>query len=361
MENQSSLLSYLQVGLPGLPMNQPQRPPRNTTNTAYSTDDIQRLDHWKEFNVEFIHQQYRDILENASLPEDRFPDSPPREIATEIGFRAQLAEDLFPRMRRALRCGFSYMADTNQGQGLTKPISFDGGSAARTIATDTPDIAYYDRSIPMGTGPNWAPGAIKSSWKWNSAMATSADAATRSEYRQGLSQVNWYSKQHDSRYGFLLTDRELVVLRRLDDNGNLELAPPIPFRIAGTAEQPQLTVTLALWYIGMLAAEHQPPHAALIDPCGSLTSPREYSNSSAQTPLPLKMSGGFDNIEPTEISFLKKLHVQRFSEIFLVNIRSETCVMKVVSLLEPRTNTVLFLINEASWKGTSGVLRATRP
>ena len=144
-------------------------------------------------------------------------------------------------------------------------------------------------------------------------------------------------------------------------NGNLELAPPIPFRIAGTAEQPQLTVTLALWYIGMLAAEHQPPHTALIDPCGSLTSPREYSNSSVQTPLPLKVSESFDNIEPTEISFLKKLHAQRFSEIFLVNIRSETCVMKVVSLLEPRTNTVLFLINEASWKGTSEVLRATRP
>lgn len=79
----------------------------------------------------------------------------------------------------------------------------------------------------------------------------------RTEYRQALSQVNWYMKQHHSRYGFLLTDQELVVLRRLDSHGNLELAPPIPFTAGGTVAQPRMTVLLALWYLGMLAAQDQ--------------------------------------------------------------------------------------------------------
>ncbi|KAH1863774.1 hypothetical protein KXX01_002399 [Aspergillus fumigatus] len=77
------------------------------------------------------------------------------------------------------------------------------------------------------------------------------------EYRQALSQVNFYMKQHRSRYGFILTDRELVVFRRRDNNGNLELASPTPFTAGGTAQQPQLTVLMALWYLGMLAAQDQ--------------------------------------------------------------------------------------------------------
>ena len=66
-------------------------------------------------------------------------------------------------------------------------------------------------------------------------------------------------KQHQTRYGFILTDSELVVLRRMDYNGNLELAAPIQFGTGGIPQQPQLTVLLALWYLGMLSAQEQGP------------------------------------------------------------------------------------------------------
>lgn len=88
-------------------------------------------------------------------------------------------------------------------------------------------------------------------------MASHRIPGYRAEYRQALSQVNFYMKQHRSRYGFILTDRELVVFRRRDNNGNLELASPTPFTAGGTAQQPQLTVLMALWYLGMLAAQDQ--------------------------------------------------------------------------------------------------------
>ena len=66
-------------------------------------------------------------------------------------------------------------------------------------------------------------------------------------------------KQHRTRYGFILTDDELVAVKRLDNDGNLELSQSIQWDSNGTATQPQLTVLLALWYLGMLAAHDQGP------------------------------------------------------------------------------------------------------
>ncbi|ODH20942.1 hypothetical protein ACO22_05766 [Paracoccidioides brasiliensis] len=100
------------------------------------------------------------------------------------------------------------------------------------LSSQTPLI--FAVALPAGTGPNRAPGDVKPSWKWSTALATHPLLGIRNEYRQALSQVNWYMRQHNSRHGFLLTNRELVVFRRVDDSGNLELVPPIPFTSGGS-------------------------------------------------------------------------------------------------------------------------------
>lgn len=135
-------------------------------------------------------------------------------------------------------------------------LGFRHGDQSKIISQSRPDIAYYEVAVKSGTSPNRSPGVIKPSWKWNTPMAASPVAKTRKEYRQALSQVNWYMNQHNARYGFLLTNRELVAIRRLDENGNL----PIPYTRGGTAEHSELTVLLALWYLGMLAANDQGPN-----------------------------------------------------------------------------------------------------
>lgn len=58
-----------------------------------------------------------------------------------------------------------------------------------------------------------------------------------------------------TRYGFLLTNKELVAVKRLDRDGSLSLADPIPWGASGTEEQPRMTVLLRLWYLGLLAAD----------------------------------------------------------------------------------------------------------
>ncbi|KAK9235307.1 hypothetical protein V1525DRAFT_390612 [Lipomyces kononenkoae] len=250
------LMSYLQYALPAIPINPPPNPTRNTSNTAYEAADIRGTDVWHGFNLNSILQRYGNVLVQAHLPPDPMPTSPPRAITARNALRSKISEYVFPRVRRGLRAGFNHLTLLNQINGLTI-VSFDVGESAMVIDSFKPDTAYFALELPAGTSWNRAPGDIKPSWKWSTALVAHPVLGIRTEFRQALSQANWYMKQHHSRYGFLLTDRELVVFRRLDTNGHLELAPPVPFTIGGSAAQPRLTVLLALWYLGMLAAQNQ--------------------------------------------------------------------------------------------------------
>ncbi|PWY67608.1 hypothetical protein BO94DRAFT_540407 [Aspergillus sclerotioniger CBS 115572] len=176
----------------------------------------------------------------------------------ENPLRSKISEYVIPRIRRSLRVSFAGLAASNQINGITA-VSFDVGEYAQLIDNYKPDTAYFIDALQSGSGPNGAPGDIKPSWKWSTALATHLDPPLRTEYRQALSQVNYYMKQHGSRYGFILSDLELVIFRRVDNNGNLQLAPAIPWTRGGTEEEPQLTVLLALWYLGMLAAQDEGP------------------------------------------------------------------------------------------------------
>ncbi|ODH12710.1 hypothetical protein ACO22_07992 [Paracoccidioides brasiliensis] len=184
------------------------------------------------------------------------PVSPPRPITAENVLQAQICEILRPRIRRSLRVGFSFLANNGGMQGRTE-LCFDVGEAARAIENYKPDTAYFDIHAAPATAPNRAPGDVKPSWKWRTDMGGSQIVSQRNEYHQALSQVNFYMNQHNSRYGFLVTNQELVAIRKLVENGNLELAQPILWTTGGTATQPRLTVMLALWYIGMLASHDQ--------------------------------------------------------------------------------------------------------
>lgn len=174
-------------------------------------------------------------------------------MGSEDLIRDKIAEHVFPRVRRALRAAFDHLSSTNQLNGRTR-LSFGGGPYAQLIMNYRPDTAYFDEALP-GTSLNRAPGDIKPSFKWNTGMANHALPTVRNEYRQPLSQVNFYMNQHTARYGFLLTNTELVVFQRLDANGNLQLAASIPYNAGGAPGYPQMTVLFALFCLGMMAAQ----------------------------------------------------------------------------------------------------------
>lgn len=254
MENQVSLMEYLQNGLPVIPLVPPAKTGRNTTNQAYSYQNITYIGVWHQFSLDNILNRYNHILTATTLPSDPFTGSPPPPVNSQNLLLGRIAEMIIPRVRRALRTGFNQLHSNNQLDEFT-PLGFDVGEAATTPSGFKPDIAYYE--LPCGSGPNRAPGDVKPSWKWRTTMAMGSPTERR-EFKQVLSEVNWYMRQQNSRYGFVVTDLEMVAIRRLDDNGRLELSTPIPWGTAGGA-QPHLTILLALWYLGMLAAQNQGP------------------------------------------------------------------------------------------------------
>ncbi|PGH33761.1 hypothetical protein GX50_03418 [[Emmonsia] crescens] len=256
MANQVSLMAYLQHGPQALPIVDQGQSIRNTRNDNYGADDIHNVGHWAEFNLATIQQRYGAILAGARIADDPFRTSPPRPINSETAVRSRVDAYLTNRVVRALRSGFAFMSSIQQLTGHTI-TNFDVGTMAETVDNYIPDVAVFNINLPTNTRPNRLPGDIKPSYKWSMGLRNHPTPSKRTEFKQVLSQVNFYMKQHHARYSFILTDRELVAVRRLDRNGNLQLSDSIPWTARGTASQPQLTVLLGLWYLSMLASRDQ--------------------------------------------------------------------------------------------------------
>ncbi|PYH97915.1 hypothetical protein BO71DRAFT_395740 [Aspergillus ellipticus CBS 707.79] len=172
-----------------------------------------------------------------------------------VSFRI-LKKYLEKRVQRSLRSGFAQLGTNNGLAGYTI-VDFGEGELARIIGQYTPDTAFYDPAKDPPTRPNHLPGEISPSYKWSTALQNATRPYEQTQFRQVLSQINWYMDQHETRYGFLLTDCEMVAIKRLDDEGRLELSESVLWSTKGSEDCPQLTVLLALWYLGMLAANIQ--------------------------------------------------------------------------------------------------------
>ncbi|KAL2359619.1 hypothetical protein RJZ56_007527 [Blastomyces dermatitidis] len=187
---------------------------------------------WSEFTYAHIMQLYGTLLQQVQIENEPMPNSPPQPINTEPMFAVRFTTYVQSRLRRALRSSFQHLAPQLANLHLT-PITVD-------IAGST-----------LNSSPNRCPGDLKVSWKWGSDWAAAESQIDRTEYLQVLSQINFYMKQHNARYGFALTDTELVPIKRLDANGNLLVARAIPWEAGGPG---RLTVLMGLWYLGMLGA-----------------------------------------------------------------------------------------------------------
>lgn len=189
------------------------------------------------------------------------PGSHPETFPDENTLRARFASDhVFSRVRRALRATFhpdQNLAGQRPANANPNPlmgrveVKFDTGGMAQMFNQFYPDQSYV--GCVSGTKWNRAPGDVKPSWKWKYAMRNGTENE-RKEFRQALSQVNFYMIQNHAKYGFIITDDELILIRRRDNMGNLDLSGRIPLNETGNAQRPKLTPHLALWWLGMITA-----------------------------------------------------------------------------------------------------------
>lgn len=230
---------------------------QNTRSRAYNADQIKSVQDWTDFNLQTIMSRFGAVLADTRIAHDPFPDSPPMPISAENTVAHRITTYLGSRIRRSIRAGFQHMAATNS-LGNHRPVVIDVGNEADEVDNHTPDFALFEAHLPPGSRPNHLPGDAKPSYKWRSVWrGFETDSIPEKEYRQVLSQVNFYMKQHKARYSFIITDQEFVAVQRINDNGHLLVSEPISWETQGTAQQPRLTLLLAWWYLCMLAADEQ--------------------------------------------------------------------------------------------------------
>jgi len=111
-------------------------------------------------------------------------------------------------------------------------------------------------------------GIVRCFNQWNSSMR-SESPAQRVRYLEGLSDLHYFLRQHDCRYGFIMNEIELVCVRcggEPDENGvpyfgYLELSDPIRMATCGGTNSAtdmsstRMTTGLALFYLHMLAGD----------------------------------------------------------------------------------------------------------
>lgn len=195
-------------------------------------------------------QSYSATLLNTAFTNEPHP-SPPEAVRGEESVKNRLTTLVLQRLRRALR-------DTQFTAGSSR-IRIDVGDVASLSLSDAkPDLCgYTDPDAPMPR----IPGDIKCSWKWHSTWQDIAEEGKSLEFQAPVAQLNFYMNQCSSRYGYILTDAEVVLFKKKNKHpaAHLYMAPAIPlttFDHMGTfsLHHGHLTPLLALWYIHMLAA-----------------------------------------------------------------------------------------------------------
>lgn len=220
--------------------------------------DIRNVRSWDDFCLSTIHETPDfDKLLQYDFPSRSFPHPPvssynmqPRSEAELLNMYSQF---YCPKVNAALKrfCPNSYVALRAEPYKKLGPhfVSNRQNDAERTVC---------------GNGRGRVVGLVKTYWNWNSGM-WKGGPLDKVSYLNGLSHLQDCMREHNCRYGFIITEIELVCVRMGTEDvpyfGLLELSTPIRVKTHSTPSAPsnELTVCLALWYLHMLSKDQPLP------------------------------------------------------------------------------------------------------
>ena len=208
--------------------------------------DIRNVDAWDDFNVETImavpgFDKLLNIpVNDTAFPKPYVPNS--RLFPESEAALVEVVRDFYVTKVNAtmkVTQGSRYISmRTNKDR--------DGPAFLSNYQDD------YEKTI-TGNGRGRVVGIVRPYERWNSGMRNE-QGWNKILYLEGLSALHYHMRQHQCRYGFIMTETELVCARAgMDDTpyfGHLELSPVIE-----TRSQEGLTACLALWFLHMLAKE----------------------------------------------------------------------------------------------------------
>jgi hypothetical protein len=281
---QINLLSYLTA--PGPQPRLVVRSIGDQRNRDFGWWDVRNLRNWSDFTLDniFSIQQFPSLLQ-VPLNLNGLPNSPPGNPApeTEYALRDVIRDQLATKVNAAL--------EITQG---AHHLSMRAVNSATVQPCPKPDfISTYPNDFLKtlrGEERGHLVGIVKAFDEWNTGMRTE-DAPRKVKYLQGLAQLHRIMREHGCRYGFIITEIELLCVRvgaededytptfrqynansstinGVSDDGPkpifglLETSAPIPLSATGIDAKSgghHLTAAMALWFLHMLAKDEPLP------------------------------------------------------------------------------------------------------
>ncbi|GAB7345767.1 hypothetical protein MBLNU457_4035t1 [Dothideomycetes sp. NU457] len=257
----STLLEYLTSANPTHSLV-PRKPEHSQFQNAHFWFDIRNLRSWTDFNIATI----------AALPGLlQLLQCPINASALLQPSKTNNNPDTVDRLHDLCRDYHSVKVNAAlkiaQGEKHMVMRSLTFGRTSRQQAEFVSNYQSDTDKTIYGNGRGRVVGLVRCFDEWNTGMR-SESPPQRIRYLQGLADLHRFMREHGCRYGFIVTEIELVCVRcggEPDENGVpyfgfLELASPVQMATHCTAvlngsSNLRMTATLALFYLHMLAKE----------------------------------------------------------------------------------------------------------
>lgn len=258
---ETSILDYLTAPNPTPSLTQRTVEGNRSQNTHYWYD-IRNVSSWADFNVGTISSipGLLDLLQVKVTARDL---PPPGRVNLNPETPGQLAD----------MCANFHAVKVNAALKLAQGDRHMAMRTLKATAGAKPEFVsnYQSESEKTiyGDGRGRVIGIVKCYDQWNSGMRNGSPG-DKVKYLQSLSYLQRFMREHECRYGFIMTEIELVCVRaggppdtktNVPLFGFMEVADPVRVATHGTSENGnlQMTTGLALWYLHMLAKEQTFP------------------------------------------------------------------------------------------------------
>lgn len=261
----STLLEYLTAPNPSPDLVMRTISPARS-QSPYFWFDIRNLRSWSDFNVSTIAA----IDGLFPLLQIQIPDTAlplPARTNQMPETQAQLHD--ICRDHHAVKVNAALKVAQGTSHMTMRSLSSSPNAARQQPEFVSNYVSDHEKTI-SGDWRGRVVGIVKCYEQWNSGMR-SESPPQQVKYLAGLAHLQHYMREHGCRYGFIVTEIELVCVRyggapdgtSVPLFGFLELATPVAMKTnglrPGAAESVQMTANLALFYLHMLAKEEPLP------------------------------------------------------------------------------------------------------
>lgn len=267
----TTLMTYLTSPNPAPSLVRTISFPLRDPHTRHFWWDVRQIRPWSSFNASTILSLPCAASLPCPVPAPLLPTpaTAQRHPETEAALHSMYASYYLPKLNSALALSSTRPLQLSVPSKAASPASSGMASDCMFLANVAGESASA-AAIFGGKPTARVVGLVKSFDRFNTGMRVEGNVK-RVEYLRGLSHLHHAMREHGCRYGFILTEIELVVVRNGGESvphfGYLEVGSVQLAKAANPAgdddeslggEVPDLTACLALWGLCMLAGDDEP-------------------------------------------------------------------------------------------------------